>query len=125
MENVRRCIVLDLIKMLNGSCNLDKLALLVFMVDKLSGFSLFTWSVENYLPISQDFLDTIENLKDDGYLIIDNGSVKVTKAKLDPSLCGNNWVYDRLVSYASEVINKYGNKDIDELLNEAITYEQI
>jgi hypothetical protein len=62
-----------MVRMLNGSCSIDKLALLMYMVDKLSGYFIFNWSIEDYMPISQDFLDTIENLRRGGYLDVNNG----------------------------------------------------
>ncbi|MFP3282154.1 MAG: hypothetical protein RXR39_04115 [Caldivirga sp.] len=118
MEDLRRCVLLDMVRMLNGSCSIDKLALLMYMVDKLSGYFIFNWSIEDYMPISQDFLDTIENLRRGGYLDVNNGRVTITTLPFDVSTCGNNWLYSRLISYVSEVVSKYRDKDVHELLGE-------
>jgi hypothetical protein len=107
-----------MVRMLSGSCSIDKLALLMYMVDKLSGYFIFNWSIEDYIPISQDFLDTIENLRKDGYLNVDNGRVTITTLPFDTSTCGSNWLYSRLISYVSEVVSRYRDKDVHELLSE-------
>ena len=120
MEDIRKCILLDSIRMLNGSCSIDKLALLMYIVDKQSGFSVFTWSIEDYFPVSQDFLDTVEELRRGGYVVVDNGKVSVTSAVFDSSICSNHWLYGRLISYVSDVIGKYKGKDVNELLSEVV-----
>lgn len=114
MVGLKECIVVNAIKLLGGSCDVDKLALLIYITDMLSGLMVFSWSMEDNMPISQDLVDVLEGLMTSGLVNIENGVVRL---KGEVNVSCSDWAYLRFNESFSNVVKRYGEMDVASLVS--------
>ena len=105
------CLIITALRRL-GMVSLDRLAKIVFLIDRLGNFEAFDWERIDLVLTSPEFLSTIERLTKDGVIKAAGSFITVLDDNYDPG-CG--WLEDSVKSETDYVINKYGNLSDGEL----------
>jgi len=105
------CVVYSVLRRL-GRVSMDRLAKVIFLVDRLGGFDAFNWDRIDLVITSPEFLNAVEELTKLGILRVINDLVMLANSNYDPG-CG--WLRDRVESVTEFVLNKYGNLSDGEL----------
>ncbi len=105
------CIVVDALRRL-GRVSLDRLAKIVFLVDRLGGFEAFNWDRIDLVLTSPEFISVIERLVKAGVVKTVGDFVIPIDNDYDPG-CG--WLENSVKSTINYVINKYGGLSDGEL----------
>jgi len=93
-----------------GVVGVDRLAFLVFLVDRMGGFGAFDWGWFDVVLSSSLFLDTLEGLAKEGILRITGGLVSGSSG--DPG-CG--WLLSDVSLVVDYVLGRFGSLGDDEL----------
>ncbi|WP_069807241.1 hypothetical protein [Vulcanisaeta thermophila] len=111
-----RCLIINVLRRFNF-ISIDKLANLVFIVDRVGNYNAFSWSRVDLVITSDEFLDTFEGLVRDGVIRVNNGLVSMSGVGNVEDLlnreCG--WLRGSVDSTVSFVIREYGPLNDDEL----------
>ena len=105
------CIIYNVLRRLGGA-SMDRLAKVVFLIDKFGGFETFNWDRIDLVITSPELLNTLEEMTKLGILKITNNLVTLTNNNYDPG-CG--WLKNRVETTTEFVLNKYGNLSDGEL----------
>ena len=105
------CLVITALRRL-GRVSLDRLAKIVFLIDRLGGFEALDWERIDLVLTSPEFLSAIERLTKDGVIKAVGNFITALDNNYDPG-CG--WLENSVKSATDYVINKYGNLSDGEL----------
>ncbi|ADN51802.1 hypothetical protein [Vulcanisaeta distributa] len=105
------CIVVDALRRL-GRVSLDRLAKIVFLVDRLGGFEAFNWDRIDLVLTSPEFISVIERLVKSGVVKTMGDFVIPIDNDYDPG-CG--WLENSVKSTINYVVSKYGGLSDGEL----------
>ncbi|WP_243676001.1 hypothetical protein [Vulcanisaeta distributa] len=98
------CIVVNALRRL-GKVNLDRLAKIVFLIDKLGEYEAFNWDYIDLVLTSTEFINTIEKLTRDGVVKLIGNFIIPLSNDYDPG-CG--WLENTVNSTINYVVNRYG-----------------
>lgn len=90
--------------------SVDRLANLVFLVDRLGNYNAFNWTRIDLIISSDEFLSLMEELKSNGVVKENNGFISIVNKNIDDALsrdCG--WLSSNVKSTVSFVLSKYGS----------------
>ena len=113
------CLVITALRRL-GRVSLDRLAKIVFLIDRLGGFEALDWERIDLVLTSPEFISTIEKLTKAGVIKTVGNFVTSLENNYDPG-CG--WLESSVRSMTDYVINKYGNLsdgELDEVVDSII-----
>ena len=105
------CIVVDVLRRL-GKVSMDRLAKIIFLIDKLGGFEAFNWDRIDLVLTSPEFISVIENLTKAGVVKAVGDFIIPMSNDYDPG-CG--WLENSVNSIIDYVINRYGTLSDGEL----------
>ncbi|ADY01041.1 hypothetical protein VMUT_0831 [Vulcanisaeta moutnovskia 768-28] len=105
------CIVVSALRRL-GRVSLDRLAKVIFLVDKLGGFDTFNWDRIDLVITSPEFISVIEQLTKTGVVKTIGDFIIPLNNDYDPG-CG--WLENTVQSIIDYVIKKYGGLSDGEL----------
>jgi hypothetical protein len=95
-----------------GRVSMDRLAKVVFLIDKLGGFESLDWDRIDLVITSPEFINIIEELTRLGVLKITDNHVILTNNNYDPG-CG--WLEGKVRLTVDFVLSKYGDLSDGEL----------
>ncbi|WP_054857182.1 hypothetical protein [Vulcanisaeta sp. JCM 16159] len=105
------CIVVNALRRL-GKINLDRLAKIVFLIDKLGEYEAFNWDYIDLVLTSTEFINTIEKLTRDGVVKLIGNFIIPLNNDYDPG-CG--WLENTVNTTINYVVNRYGGLTDNEL----------
>ena len=105
------CLIITALRRL-GRASMDRLAKIVFLIDRLGGFEALDWERIDLVLTSPEFLSAIERLTKDGVIKAVGNFITALDNNYDPG-CG--WFENSVKSATDYVINKYGNLSDGEL----------
>lgn len=106
-----RCLIMYVLRNFNF-ISIDRLANLVFLVDKFGNYNAFNWSKIDLIVTSDEFLSLIEELVRDGIIKINNGFINMVNKDIKDFLnrdCG--WLSENVGSTVSFILSRYGSLD--------------
>ncbi len=112
MMSIHECIVVNTLKRLGGTVDIERLVKYVFLIDRLGGLNAFTWDKIDFVLTSNEFLSVIERLCEEGVITRRGGFVSIVKQDYRPN-CG--W-FETLINRALDyVMRNYGGLNDAEL----------
>ncbi len=105
------CIIISTLRKL-GRANLDRLAKIVFLVDRFGDLQAFNWDRIDLVITSPDLIGSVEQLTRNGVIRNIGDFLTLVNNDYDPG-CG--WIGSTVESTINYVLKKYGQLSDSEL----------